>query len=341
MAGRTTATHQNILLKGSNMLRSDFTLRGVIPPIITPLTADGQVDVTSLRRLVDFQIDAGVDALFVLGTGGEGPYLTAPSRDATLAAVVQQTAGRVPVLAGISDVGTARSLENLVAAEHAGADGVVATPPFYGDAGQAEIIEHFRRLAAATDLPLIGYDIPSKVHVKIDPETTSLLAHEGVLSAIKDSSGDEDGFRTVIELTADLPTFACITGSDLTADAALLMGGDGMIVGLGNVDPHGFVRLYRACANEDWRKAREEQTRLRALRRMTQVAAGRVGPFSATIAAFKSALVTRNVIANDLLQPPLLPLTDDERKSIAGLLAAAGLESAFDTIPTASSAALN
>lgn len=318
---------------------SKFSLGGVIPPIVTPLNADGTVDVSSLRRLVDFQVAAGVNALFVLGTGGEGPYLTGRSRDIALNVVVEQTAGRVPVLAGISDVGTARSLEHLAAAQAAGADAVVATPPFYGEVTQAEIAEHYRRLHAATPLPLIAYDIPSKVHAKITSATTSALAHEGVIAAVKDSSGDEDGFRSVIELTADVTGFAVITGSDQIADAAFLQGAKGMIVGLGNVDPHGFVRLYEACVGQDWVRAYSEQTRLRALRRITGVAGGRISSFSATIAAFKSAMVARNIIASDGVQPPLLPLIDGERRLVAELLKAAGLVRAFDAPPAATASA--
>ncbi len=234
-----------------------FSPRGVITPIVTPLTATGRLDIASLRRVVDFQIDAGVDALFALGTGGEGPYATAHTRDGVLAVAVEQAAGRVPVLAGISDVGTDRCLEHLAAAERAGVTAVVATPPFYGEAGQVEIAAHYRRLAAATTLPLVAYDIPSKVHVKIMPETTATLAREGVLAAIKDSSGDEDGFRAVIELTAGLAGCTVITGSDVIADAAMMQGADGMIVGMGNVDRHGFVRLYQACRRcRPWTRVR-------------------------------------------------------------------------------------
>ena len=310
-----------------------FTLGGVIPPIVTPLTPDGELDVASLRRLVDFEIEAGVDALFALGTGGEGPYVTARTRDGVLATAVEQAAGRVPVLAGISDIGTARCLEHLRAAERAGVDAVVATPPFYGEAGQVEVADHYRRLAGATDLPLIAYDIPSKVHVKLAPATTAALAREGVLAGVKDSSGDEDGFRSVIELAGDLPGFAIITGSDVIADAAFMQGADGMIVGMGNIDPHGFVRLYRACRDQDWGRARAEQSRLRALRRIAEVAVGRIGPFSATIAAFKSAMVHRNIIAGDLLHAPLQRLAGGEHEAVAAIVAEAGLGPAYDAAP--------
>jgi 4-hydroxy-tetrahydrodipicolinate synthase len=305
-------------------------IRGVIPPIVTPMHPDGRIDVESLRRLVAFQIDAGVDALFTLGTGGEGPWLTAESRRIVLETVASAVGGRVPVLAGVSDVGTARAIEAIRDAEATGCDAVVATPAFYGDNGQAEILAHFRALAQATDLPLIAYDIPSKVHVKIGAQTAATLAHEGTIVAIKDSSGDEDGFRAVIDLTADLDSFSVITGSDVIADAALFQGGDGLIVGMGNIDPHGFVALYRHCVAGDWGQARQQQTKLRAMRQITQVALPRIGGFSATIGAFKAALVERNVIAHDTMHLPLLTLTDAEKQAVSDILAGLGIKPAYE-----------
>jgi 4-hydroxy-tetrahydrodipicolinate synthase len=312
-------------MKGSFVARSDLLVRGVIPPIVTPLTPDREVDVESLRNLVDFQVEAGVHAIFALGTGGEGPYATARTRDTVLDVVTEQVNGRVPVLAGISDISTARATEHLRAAERAGVDGVVSTPPFYGEVGQAEIVAHYRSLAGATDLPLIAYDIPSKVHCKISAETTIALARDGVLRAIKDTSGDEDGLRTVIRETADVDGFTVLTGSDITGDAAILQGAHGMIVGVGNIDPHGFVRVYDHATAGDWEKARIEQERLHRLRDVARVASTRIGPFSATIAAFKAAMVERAIIRHDALHLPLLPLDDPEKAEIARILARADL----------------
>ena len=293
---------------------------GVIPPIVTPLNRNRALDEPSLRRLVDFQVSAGVDGLFALGTGGEGPWTTAATRRRVLELTVEQAAGRVPIFAGVSDVGTARVLEAVKDAEVAGCTAIVATPAFYGDNGQAEILTHFREISAATPLPLLAYDIPSKVNVKISPDTVSTLAHEGTIVGIKDSSGNEDQFREVINVTADLPGFAVITGSDLISDAALFQGADGMIVGMGNIDPHAFVRMYAAYRKGDFETARSEQNRLRELRAITTVAVPRIGSFSATIGAFKVAMVQRGIIASDSMHSPLLALTDQEKQQVARIL---------------------
>jgi 4-hydroxy-tetrahydrodipicolinate synthase len=145
-------------------VKPDLLLSGVITPIVTPLHQDRSVDHASLERLVEFEVDGGVSALFVLGTGGEGPYLDVSQREDVVASVVKFVRGRVPVVSGVSDIGTARALGNLELSVAAGVDGVVSTAPFYGEVGGAEIELHFRTLAtAARGLPLYAYDIPSKV----------------------------------------------------------------------------------------------------------------------------------------------------------------------------------
>lgn len=307
-------------------MKQDVPLSGVIPPIVTPLNADLSVDHSSLERLVEFELDGGVSALFVLGTGGEGPYLDLSQREEVVNSVVKLVRGRVPVVVGISDIGTARALRNLELASAAGADGVVATAPFYGEVGDAEIELHFRVLArAAGPLPLYAYDIPSKVGVKIPVAVTLRLAADGVISGIKDSSGDMDEFRRLRQGLAGRDGFSLLTGSDSSADMALFEEADGMIAGMANVDPHGFTRLYELACGGHWAEARAEQDRLFSLRDIVLAGLPRVSSFSATIGSFKAALVHRGVIDCDALQLPLCPLDDSERLRVAQLLDRAGL----------------
>lgn len=264
--------------------------------------------------------------MFVLGTGGEGPYLGMSQREEVVANTVKLVRGRVPVVVGISDIGTARALANLEVSVAAGVDGVVSTAPFYGEVGEAEIELHFRTLArAAKGLPVYAYDIPSKVGVKIPVRTTIRLADEGVIRGIKDSSGDMDEFRRLRQALAGLDGFSVLTGSDSNADIALFEQADGMIAGMANVDPDGFARMYRAVLDEDWAAARTEQDRLFSLRDITYAGLPRVSSFSATIGAFKAALVHRGVIECDALQLPLCELDDRERSLVAELVDQAGL----------------
>ena len=305
----------------TGIIDPEVPLHGVIPPITTPLTPDGEVDVASLERLVEFEVAAGVHAIFALGTGGEGPYLTDDQRETVLETVSRVVARRIPVLVGVTDIGTRKALHNAAVSVAYPIDGLVSTPPFYGSVGAGEIEAHFRSLHAAhPDLPLYAYDIPAFVGVKLPAELTVRLAHDGVIAGVKDTSDEEDGFRLIIEETRDLPGFAVITGSDITADAAIFQGAHGMIVGVANIDPHGFVRVYDAAVAGDWDTARSEQERLHKLRLVAKIAAGRISGFSATLGAFKAAQVHRGIIANDLLQAPLQNLDDRERAAVVEVL---------------------
>ncbi len=306
-------------------------LGGVVPPIVTPLSTEGALDVASLERLVEFELDAGVSALFVLGTGGEGPYLDLPEREEVVARVVKQAAGRVPVVVGISDIGTARALHNLHLAAAGGADGLVCTAPFYGEVSDIEVEAHFEALAAAAgDLPLYAYDIPSKVGSKLSFASVVRMARRGLIAGIKDSSGDIDGFRRLRLELAGLEGFSLLTGSDSFADMAMLGLADGMIAGLANVDPAGYVRLYAAARQGRWEQARAEQDRLFRLRDIVLAGLPRVSSFSATIGSFKTALVQLGVIDSDALQRPLCPLNDAERERVRDVLLAGGLSPVAD-----------
>ncbi|WP_037911004.1 dihydrodipicolinate synthase family protein [Actinacidiphila yeochonensis] len=298
---------------------------GVVPPLCTPLTEDGEVDTASLERLTAFQLDAGVHGLFVGGSTGEVAQLTDAQRDTALRTVTATVAGQVPVLAGVIDTGTLRVIEHARRAHRLGADAVVATAPFYVGAGEGELRAHFLALHAAVDLPLVAYDIPSNTHVKLPPALLGELAQEKAIAAVKDSSGDLESFQKVMDGAAGSGV-ACLTGSETLADLALARGADGVVPGLGNVDPHGYVRLYEAARTGDLAAARAEQRRLVELFAIIDVAdRGRVGRMSGALGAFKAALVARGVIARPATLPPLLPITADEARRVAELTRAAGL----------------
>lgn len=298
----------------------DRTLTGgVIPPICTPLTPHRDLDVPSLRRLVSFLIDAGVHGLFVTGSTGEVAYLPDDMRQRTLDVVAGAAAGQVPVLAGVIDTTTPRVIEHAKAAKRNGADAVVATAPFYAPTHTAEFPGHFRAIRDAVDLPLLAYDIPSSVHSRLPVELIAELAAEGTLDGLKDSSGTQDGLRGVLELV-DVPGFRCFSGSETLADMDLFLGAHGLVPGIGNVDPHGYVRLYEAAVRGDWVAARTEQVRLRKLFRMIFVGGTRMGGYSSAIGAFKEALVSRGVIEHATTSLPMLPLNDDERAAVRQFL---------------------
>jgi 4-hydroxy-tetrahydrodipicolinate synthase len=298
-------------------------LTGVIPPVCTPLTPDRQVDAASLIRLVDHLLEGGVDGLFVLGSSSEVAYLTDAQRRVVLDTVVGHVRGRVPVLAGVIDMTTPRVLEHVRVAVEAGVSGLVATAPFYTRTHPTEIRTHFRTISAESGLPVYAYDLPVAVHTKLTADLLLGLAAEGVLAGVKDSSGDDGGLRQVI-LGREAP-FSVLTGSEVTVDSALWMGADGVVPGLGNVDPHGYVRLYQAARQGDWEAARLEQERLVRLFEIVTVGGDRMGGSSSGLGAFKAALHLRGVIDHPATALPQVPLNDEETGRIGKHLATAGL----------------
>ncbi|MEU9952290.1 dihydrodipicolinate synthase family protein, partial [Streptomyces sp. NPDC047939] len=238
---------------------------GVIPPVVTPLTADGELDRPSLERVVEHLLDGGVTGLFALGSSGETAYLTPGQQDEVIKVIVSAAAGQVPVIVGAIETTTNRAIERARSAATLGADAVVVTAPFYTRTSDQEIDRHFRDVAAAIELPLLAYDVPVCVHSKLTPELLLPLAADGVLAGVKDSSGDDGSFRRLAIGARELPDFSVLTGHELVVDAMMLGGADGSVPGLGNVDPHGYVRLHHAAVTGDWAAAKAEQDRLVAL----------------------------------------------------------------------------
>lgn len=309
-------------------------LRGVVPPVCTPLDAQGDVDTGSLARLVEHLLVGGVHGLFALGSTSEVAYLTDEQRGAVLETVVNVVDGRVPVLAGVIDTTTPRVLDHARAAARLGADALVATAPFYTRTHPRETAAHFRRVRDRVDLPLFAYDLPVSVHSKLSPALVLDLAADGTLAGVKDSSGDEGSLRRLLvalggregRAAGPAPAFSVLTGSELTVDAVLLAGADGVVPGLGNVDPAGYVRLYDAARAGDWSLAAAEQERLAAL--FAMVDAGpedEMGRSSSALGAFKAALRLLGVIDRGDTAFPQIGLSASSVAAVDARLRAAGL----------------
>ncbi|MFE0720112.1 dihydrodipicolinate synthase family protein [Streptomyces rochei] len=302
-------------------------LRGVVPPVLTPLTPTGRVDTASVRRLTEHLIGAGVHGLFLLGSSGEAAYLTDTQRLTALETAVDSAAGRVPVLAGVIETTTARVLDRAADAARAGADALVATAPFYARTHPVEIADHFRRVREGAGLPLLAYDIPVAVHTRLPRDVVLGLATDGTLAGLKDSSGDEGTLRRLlIELRRHAPDFSVLTGSELTVDCALLAGVDGVVPGLGNVDARGYVRLYTAARSGDWAAAKAEQDRLAALFALTEAGdPALMGPGSAALGGFKTAAHLLGLIDCAATAAPQVPLDATAVARVRDLLTEAGL----------------
>ncbi|MGW7681838.1 dihydrodipicolinate synthase family protein [Kribbella sp. NPDC054772] len=309
--------------------RESARLTGVVPPLVTPLTPEYDVDTASLARLIQYQLTGGVNGVFVLGTSGEGTFLTDEQRQVVLETTVAEVAGQVPVLAGVIDTSTNRVAAHVSAALKAGVDGLVATAPFYAATHPAEIERHFVRLhSLAGDTPIYAYDIPPRAGTKLPASLMISLGEQGVIAGVKDSSGQDTSLRELVlsRREAGLEGFTLMTGSEVTVDSSLAFGVDGVVPGLGNVDPAGYVRLFTAAVAGDAAAARAEQDRLFRLFDIINVAdRSRMGASSSALGAFKAGLYLLGVIACPITAYPCIPLSETEIAAVRPLLDRAGL----------------
>lgn len=299
---------------------------GIVPPVCTPFTAENEIDVPSLEKLLKFQLDGGVHGIFALGSTSETALLTDAQRKQVLEVTVRTVGGAVPVIAGLIDMSTAACIEHARTAQAAGVDGFVLTVPFYVRPSDEEILSHFRQVRAAVDLPIVAYDIPSAVQHKLPRHVAIELAEEGTIAGIKDSSGDDNNFRQLVIATNKMSGFSRLTGSELLVDSALLYGADGCVPGLGNVDPHGYVKLYDLVKAGDIDAARTEQERLIKLFTIIHCGTpGRMGFTASALGGFKTALMLRGVLANNLPGRPLIRYNEAETARVRDILVETGL----------------
>ncbi|AQP51135.1 dihydrodipicolinate synthase family protein [Tessaracoccus flavescens] len=302
---------------------TDF--RGVVPPVITPMNPDGSLDLEGLDRVVDHLIDGGMHGLFILGSCGQVAYLTDAERDAVVTRVVERVAGRVPVQVGTPDFTARRMSESARRAQELGADAVVVSAPVYALNDEAEIERHLRIVADSVDIPVFAYDVPVRVHTKLGRDLLINLGKDGVLTGVKDSSGDDVAFRRLVAANglAGHP-LQLLTGHEVMVDGMLLLGADGAVPGLANVDPAGYRRLWDAAQAGDWAAARAEQDRLAELFEIVFVPTGRSGD-AGGIGAFKAAAASLGIIDSAAMPSPLEGLTPADVEQIDEILTKVGL----------------
>lgn len=306
-------------------MSSNVPFSGVVPPVVTPDTPDHQLDVVSFERSINRLIEAGVDGLFFLGSSGEVVFATDERRDQIVREAVRIVDHRVPVLVGIIDTETERVLEHGRRALALGADALVATAPFYALGGPADIEEHFRILHQELDAPLFAYDIPVCVHTKLPWKMLARLGAEGVLAGVKDSSGDDVSFRYLVqENEKNGHPLTLLTGHEIVVDGALLSGADGSVPGLANVEPEGYVRMWKAAQEGNWAEVKREQDRLNEISHIFDVTSGVQG-YGAGVGAFKCALNLMGIFDSDQMPRPVKPFDGQNREAIKQVLIANGL----------------
>lgn len=297
---------------------------GVVPPVVTPLTEDRKLDQESFRRVLERLLDSGVDGIFVLGSTGEVAFSSDALRDQVVSQAAEVVAGRVPLLVGVVDMQTARVIDHAKRAESLGADALVATAPFYAATPTRQVSRHFMALREAVTTPVFAYDLPVAVHSKLDPDELVALGRANVIAGVKDSSGDDVGFRRLVQRNRDAgEPLRLFTGHEVMVDGAYLSGAHGVVPGLGNVDPDGYVQLARACAKGEWEEARRIQDRLTRLMEICWVARD-TGGWGKGVGAFKTALMLQGVIECNQLPEPFTGFSARDVAAVGAILAESG-----------------
>ena len=240
-------------------------IRGIVPPIITPMNADETICEKELRNQVNRLIDAGVHGIFAFGTNGEGYALNDKEKEQVLQIVVNEVGGRAPVYAGTGCITTRDTIRQSKMAESIGADILSVITPSFAAASQEELYEHYKAVAGAVDLPVVLYNIPARTGNALAPETVFRLAQIDNIVGVKDSSGNFEQMLHYIELTKSLD-FAVISGNDSLILWNLLAGGCGGISGCANVYPVNMVQIYERFMAGDLEGARRAQDAIRTFR---------------------------------------------------------------------------
>jgi len=299
--------------------------KGVIVPILTPINPDETVDVASLRRLVNYLIDNGVHGIWAAGTTGEFAALTDRQKTVAIETVVDEVAGRVPVIGNVSGAATQASIDNAMAVREIGLDGIAVTPPYYYPNAQDELLDHYRYISDTIGSPLWVYNIPQTVKTAVDPGTVATLASEGYVVGIKDSSGAGE-LLAQLNVLCDQSNISLhrFLGTFFRTTSTAGVGAHGIIPGLGNMIPKLMSEAWEAGEAGDHDKARKLMGKMMAVQKLAKLAKGG-GANAASFSAMKSALKFMGILDHDNVTRPMRPLTDDEKKGIPPILEELGL----------------
>lgn len=290
-------------------------LRGIVPPLVTPLRGRDRLDVAGLERLLEHVLAGGVHGIFLLGTTGEAPSLSHRLRHELVTRACRIVDGRVPVLAGVTDTSFVESIALARRAADAGARAVVLSAPYYFRADQPELAEYLEHIVPELPLPVFLYNIPSHTKVPFGLETVRRALLLPRVIGMKDSSGDLAYFRRLARLVRGRPGFTLLMGSETLVPQGLRAGAHGAVPSAANLVPRLFVELYEAALLGRARALQQQVLRLQR----TVFAVGRHP--SSYLKGLKCALALLG-ICDDFMAEPFARFRAPERERVRRHLAA-------------------
>ncbi len=304
------------------MTRGEFTPEDVVrqpwtgcgPALVTPFAADGRLDEAALRRLVKRQVAAGIHFLVPCGTTGENPTLSAAERRRVVEIAVEEAGGVVPVLAGAGgyDTHEVAALAREMAA--AGANGLLSVTPYYNKPTPDGLVAHFSAVAAATDLPVIVYNVPGRTSCNIDPATLVRLSAIPNIAGVKEASGN---MMQICQICHDVrEDFIVLSGDDAMTLPMMAVGAKGIISVISNEAPRPMVEMVEAAEQDRFRDARRIHDRLLPLMLVNFVESNPI--------PVKAALAEMGLIT-EAYRLPMVPPRPESRAKIVAVLRDLGL----------------
>ena len=289
-------------------------IKGSIVAVVTPMHEDGTLDLDAYRRLIDWHIAEGTNAIVSVGTTGESPTVTPEEHGELIRGAVETAKGRVPVIAGTGGNSTSEAIELTEHARKVGADATLQVVPYYNKPTQEGQYRHFRTIAERVDLPMILYNVPGRTVADLGTDTTLRLAQVPGIVGLKDATSDMGRAAEVLKKAP--ASFALYSGNDDTALALMLLGGHGVISVTANIAPRLMSDMCRAALAGDFATARAINNRLLPLHFKLFVEPNPI--------PIKWALAKTGRIENGS-RLPLVPLSVANEPVVLGAMKEAGL----------------
>ena len=289
-------------------------IRGCGTALVTPFRKDGSLDLDALRRLVQFQLHAGIDFLVPCGTTGETPTLEHAEYLAIIRTVVQEVSGKIPVIAGVGGNNTRKVIDLAAQVRGLGVQGILSVAPYYNKPTQEGLYQHFQAIAESTDLPIIVYNVPGRTSSNIEPATVARLAKIPNIIGIKEASGSI--VQQMEVLAAVPPRFRVLSGDDSFTFPLMALGGVGIISVISNEIPGEMTRLAHLLLEGKLEAARQLHFRLLPLMQVNFLETNPI--------PVKAALAMMGMI-EEIYRLPMVPMKPENRAKLEKVLAAQGL----------------
>ena len=285
-------------------------INGIIVPMITPLTSAYELDLTGLEKLVDYLIAGGCGGLFPLGTTGGGPFYSMGKQQEINRAVCRFSAGRLPVLTGVSSASPEDSIRLGLAAKEAGASAVVVPPPCYLKLTDSEVLDFYRLLTKEIGLDVFVYNMPGMTKIDLRPELLMKLAEIPGICGYKDSSNDMNALHQVLLALKDKADFPIYVGPESLMVENVMFGGAGGVSAGANLYPEVYVNGYRAMRDGNLKEMLRWQKKIDTIQKIYSVHPG----FNSVAMGLKTGLKLKGICGNAVLPPLAQPTPECEEK---------------------------